>query len=166
MQSQSWTEDRVETLRKLWLEGLSASRIAAELGGVTRNAVIGKVHRMGLSGRGQGEGAPASAAPQPAPQSEPRAPAPAPAVLSSPKPPAAARPAARQPENGVVVPISKRLPIEKLTERTCKWPIGDPGHQDFHFCGHDSLDGLPYCRYHAALAYQAADPRRRLKAAG
>jgi GcrA cell cycle regulator len=65
-----------------------------------------------------------------------------------------------------VVPIARRLTIEMLTERTCKWPIGDPGNHDFHFCGTDSLDGVPYCEYHSGLAYQTPDPRRRLKKPG
>ena len=58
----TWTDERVETLKKLWTDGLSASQIAAELGGITRNAVIGKVHRLGLSGRAK---SPSSAAPRP-----------------------------------------------------------------------------------------------------
>ncbi len=58
----TWTDDRVELLKKLWMDGLSASQIAAELGGITRNAVIGKVHRLGLSGRAK---APSSTAPRP-----------------------------------------------------------------------------------------------------
>src|SRR5262245_23827496 len=58
----TWTDERVETLKKLWTEGLSASQIAAELGGVTRNAVIGKVHRLGLAGRAK---SPSSTAPRP-----------------------------------------------------------------------------------------------------
>src|SRR3954469_23529852 len=58
----NWTDERVETLKKLWADGLSASQIAAELGGITRNAVIGKVHRLGLSGRAK---SPTSAAPRP-----------------------------------------------------------------------------------------------------
>ncbi len=58
----SWTDERVETLKKLWTDGLSASQIAAELGGITRNAVIGKVHRLGMSGRAK---SPSSAAPRP-----------------------------------------------------------------------------------------------------
>jgi GcrA cell cycle regulator len=57
----TWTDERVETLKRLWTDGLSASQIAAELGGITRNAVIGKVHRLGLSGRAK---SPSSAAPR------------------------------------------------------------------------------------------------------
>src|SRR5688500_1440451 len=132
----SWTDERVERLKKLWQDGLSASQIAAELGGVTRNAVIGKVHRLGLSGRGQ---------PTTSIKRQRRAHPPAMRrtrqavtigslalqtnveALSEP---------VFQPKRNVVVPISKRLSILALTEHTCKWPIGDPGGEDFHFCGH------------------------------
>ena len=161
-----WTEERVEILKKLWQEGLSASQIAAELGGVTRNAVIGKVHRLGLSGRGQ---------PTTSIKRQRRANAPTMrrarqtvtignlAVQTNIE---ALAETELQPRRNVVVPIAKRLTIEMLTERTCKWPIGDPGNENFHFCGHDSLEGVPYCEYHAGVAYQAPDPRRRLRKPG
>ena len=60
----------------------------------------------------------------------------------------------------------EKLSIFQLTEQTCKWPIGDPGQEDFHFCGHDSLDNLPYCEYHAGVAYQAPEPRAAPETAG
>ena len=163
----SWTDERVELLKRLWQEGLSASQIAAELGGVTRNAVIGKVHRLGLSGRGQ---------PTTSIKRQRRASAPPPARprtrttvvgnLALQVNVEAIADAAIEPRRNVVVPIAKRLTIEMLTERTCKWPIGDPGNEDFHFCGNDSLESAPYCEYHSSLAYQAPDPRRRLKKPG
>jgi GcrA cell cycle regulator len=161
----SWTDERVETLKKLWQDGLSASQIAAELGGVTRNAVIGKVHRLGLSGRGQ---------PTSSVKRQRRA---QPTVRRPTRPTTTVGNLALQPQyeeneappvrhrSNLVVPISRRLTLDKLTERTCKWPIGDPGHEDFHFCGCDSLDGVPYCEYHAGIAYQAPDPRRRARRA-
>ena len=65
----------------------------------------------------------------------------------------------------ISVPIAKRLSIERLTEKTCKWPIGDPTEEDFHFCGHDSNEGVPYCEYHSRLAYQVPAPRQRNKRA-
>jgi GcrA cell cycle regulator len=161
-----WTEERVELLKKLWQDGLSASQIAAELGGVTRNAVIGKVHRLGLSGRGQ---------PTTSIKRQRRAPAQAarqarPAITVGnlalqPQIETVSEPDFR-PRRDVVVPISKRLTIEMLTERTCKWPIGDPGKDDFHFCGNESLDGIPYCEYHSGVAYQTPDPRRRIRKPG
>jgi GcrA cell cycle regulator len=156
----SWTDERVELLKRLWQDGLSASQIAAELGGVTRNAVIGKVHRLGLSGRGQ----PTSSIKRqrrvhPAGVRRPRALTVGNLAL---KPSYDALPEPElQPRRNVVVPIPKKLSIFQLTESTCKWPIGDPSREDFHFCGHDSLENLPYCEYHAGVAYQAPEPRRR-----
>ena len=66
-----------------------------------------------------------------------------------------------RPSNEVVVPISRRLELTELTERTCKWPIGDPLAEDFHFCGNDSGDSGPYCAYHSRLAFQPVSERRR-----
>ena len=161
-----WTEERVELLKKLWQDGLSASQIAAELGGVTRNAVIGKVHRLGLSGRGQ----PTSSIKRQRRAAAPVARQPRQAIsvgnlALQPEVETVSEPQFR-PRRDVVVPIAKRLTIEMLTERTCKWPIGDPGKEDFHFCGNDSLDGVPYCEYHSGVAYQAPDPRRRVRRPG
>jgi GcrA cell cycle regulator len=177
----NWTDERVEKLKKLWSEGLSASQIAAQLGGVSRNAVIGKVHRLNLPGRAKAGGT----------QTATRAKRPAPAT---PRPsnfaarPVAARPVARpagnaivkeeidadfemQAEtlpvpanrNNVVVPMSRRLELTQLTERTCKWPIGDPLNDDFHFCGNESPDNSTYCTYHQRLAYQPSAERRRMR---
>ncbi|MHC5654458.1 GcrA family cell cycle regulator [Stappia sp.] len=166
----SWTSERVDLLKKLWLEGLSASQIAAELGGVTRNAVIGKVHRLGLSGRAK---APTNAAKpsrkttQPtagaetaqAPETNAGAPQTigATALKMAPSP----APAPQQKPVAELVPIAKRATILTLTERTCKWPIGDPTKDDFYFCGNNSNPGVPYCPYHCRMAYQPANDRRR-----
>jgi GcrA cell cycle regulator len=159
----SWTDERVELLKKLWTDGLSASQIAAELGGVTRNAVIGKVHRLGLSGRGQ----PTSSIKRQrrTHSSGIRRVRQMISVGNLALKADAMAEAEPQPRRNVVVPIPRKLSIFQLTERTCKWPLGDPGHEDFHFCGHDSLENLPYCEYHAGVAYQAPDPRRRAKKA-
>ncbi|WP_350336122.1 GcrA family cell cycle regulator [Coralliovum pocilloporae] len=173
----SWTDERVETLKKLWTEGLSASQIAAELGDVTRNAVIGKVHRLGLSGRAKTT---SSSAPRPRRARTPSQPGARSSGGAAPKsvgnaalkmepqmkPEAApqAQPQA-EPKSDVVVPISKRATILSLTEYTCKWPIGDPGDQEFHFCGNKSKSGLPYCDYHCKVAYQPVSDRRREKKA-
>jgi GcrA cell cycle regulator len=156
-----WTDERVERLKKLWQDGLSASQIAAEMGGVTRNAVIGKVHRLGLSGRGQ-----------PTSTIKRQRRAHAPAVRRARQALTIGNLALKadvlaetelRPRRNVVVPIAKKLTIFALTERTCKWPIGDPGDEGFHFCGHDSLEGAPYCEYHAGVAYQVPEPRKRLR---
>ena len=163
----SWTDERVELLKKLWQDGLSASQIAAELGSVTRNAVIGKVHRLGLSGRGQ----PTSTikrqrrTTQATTMRRTRQTVSIGSLALQTNIEAIAELEFR-PRRDVVVPIAKRLTIEKLTEHTCKWPIGDPSHADFHFCGHDSLETGPYCEYHAGVAYQTPDPRRRLRRPG
>ena len=158
----SWTDDRVEQLKKLWEAGLSASQIAAELGNVTRNAVIGKVHRLGLSGRAK---SPSSAAPRP------RKARPAQHMMRISRPVSRGNTAlAHVFEVEIeadpiafdnVVPMSQRLSLLELTEATCHWPVGDPGSADFFFCGGKSVAGLPYCAHHSRVAYQPAGDRRR-----
>jgi len=156
----SWNDERVETLKKLWAEGFSASQIAAELGGVTRNAVIGKVHRLGLSGRAK---SPNSAAPRPR---KPRSATPMLRVSrSSVRGNTAlahafevdAEPEPEPVDN--VIPIGQRRSLLELTEETCRWPIGDPGNADFYFCGGPPVGGLPYCTYHSRVAYQPVNLR-------
>lgn len=147
-----WTEDRVGALKKLWLEGQSASQIAKQLGGgVTRNAVIGKVHRLGLSGRAA-PSQPARATYRP---TRPRVAAPA-----QPSPPR--RIEAAQPRPMVAAPTPPQPPIPDLPgtatvltlgAHMCKWPIGDPSSQEFSFCGRRASEGV-YCIEHARVAYQ------------
>ena len=166
----NWTDERVELLRKLWSEGLSASQIAAQLGGVSRNAVIGKVHRLKLSGRGRATAS--------APRAKKASAGPAKTTVRPTRTVTAsigatalqvqfdAEPVARQvlrPVQNVVVPISRRLELTQLTERTCKWPNGDPLAEDFNFCGNDVGENGPYCGYHSRLAYQPAAERRRAR---
>lgn len=166
----TWTDERVEQLKKLWAEGLSASRIAAELGGVTRNAVIGKVHRLGLSGRVKTSTTPQQRPRRNARPNGPQRPASGPMTIGAtalkadpaPRPEPKAEPA---PVEELVIPISERATILTLTDSTCKWPIGDPGTADFHFCGRRSDPGIPYCQHHARIAYQPVSDRRREKRA-
>src|SRR5262249_30485688 len=165
--------ERVELLRKLWADGLSASQIAAQLGGVSRNAVIGKVHRLKLSARGRATAAPVrqkKAAPTPTATKVASRPAagsrPMPATIGATALQTMfdAEPVARQvlrPVENVVVPISRRLSLIQLNDRTCKWPNGDPLTEDFSFCGNDSMESGPYCTYHARVAFQPAAERRR-----
>jgi GcrA cell cycle regulator len=160
----SWTDERVETLKKLWQEGHSASQIAKTLGGVTRNAVIGKVHRLGLSGRA----APSQPArplykPQrpPRPVSAPQHHAPAmnSATLRRTEP-VLARPVISQP----VVPYVETpgtATVLTLGSKMCKWPIGDPSSDSFSFCGRRSDDGTPYCVEHARVAYQPSQKTKK-----
>lgn len=159
----SWTDERVEQLKKLWMDGLSASQIAQELGGITRNAVIGKVHRLGLSGRAK---SPSHVSqnrqkrPQrqtfPKPVRQPQRQIPDGTLRQ-----VADNYAASLAEEALVAPVSLKLELTQLTERTCKWPIGDPALEDFHFCGNGSRESGPYCAYHSRIAYQAVPERRR-----
>ncbi|WP_026873860.1 GcrA family cell cycle regulator [Inquilinus limosus] len=140
----SWTEERVAQLRQLWGNGKSASEIAEILGGVSRNAVIGKAHRLELSGR-----------PSPIKRKEGEEEEAA-TVAAEAAPPAVQKvPAKPEPERR-----SGGATILNLTERMCKWPIGDPRDKDFHFCGKASHGNLPYCAEHAAIAYQPPGKRR------
>ena len=159
----SWNDERVEALKKLWSEGLSASQIASRIGGVTRNAVIGKVHRLGLSGR-----APTSrtAVARPRPRiAAPRRPA-------KPRFAPVGNVALRQPfqfeaepyvstYEELDIPVSERKSLLDLVEASCRWPIGDPQNAEFHFCNHSKIAGLPYCEFHARRAFQPVQPRRR-----
>ena len=191
----SWTDERVELLKKMWTEGQSASQIAKELGGVTRNAVIGKVHRLGLSNRsgGQAPAAPASApkaeakpkpaAARPAPEparaaeveeddDEPRTTSAAPAGVPSRKAIVpAGQPLPPQPSANEISPEAlakvneiekkaKKLTLMELTERTCKWPVGDPATEKFWFCGLPAQAGKPYCEAHVGVAFQPMSSRR------
>lgn len=172
----NWTDERVDRLKKLWSEGLSASQIAAQLGGVSRNAVIGKVHRLNLPGRVKAGGAtsarsqkrtsipvqsrPAAFAPRTVTRTVTRSVG---ATMLKEDVEVEALEEMAVVSNNVVVPIFKRLPLIRLTERTCKWPLGDPLKEDFCFCGNDSPDNTPYCTYHQKLAYQPSAERRRIR---
>ena len=165
-----WTDERIELLKKLWSEGLSASQIAGQMGGVTRNAVIGKVHRLGLSGRAKANAAPS----QPRPR-KPAARAPSHPLSHRPAIHGNAAPAfepeqepASEPEalidEDVVIPMSERVTIMELRDAMCRWPMGDPTTPEFRFCGARSITGLPYCTHHARIAYQPAAERKRIRA--
>ena len=159
----SWTEERVEVLKKLWAEGHSASQIAKQLGGVTRNAVIGKVHRLGLSGRATPsrpvKRPPRLARPKPrvssdgsvkstgAPTGETRLRRPGPDKMIATLPPAP-------------VADGEAATILTLRDSMCKWPIGDPADPKFAFCGRKADCG-PYCEEHAKVAFQPQRKRER-----
>ncbi len=186
----SWTDERVELLKKMWGEGQSASQIAKELGGVTRNAVIGKVHRLGLSNRTGGStsaAAKADAKPKAAPKAEAKPkptakPEPAAKVTDTPPVPKPSLPARKQiipagqplppqPSANEISPEAlakvsqvekkaKKISLMELTERTCKWPVGDPATPDFWFCGLPVQQGKPYCEAHVGVAFQPMSSRR------
>ena len=146
-----WTDERVELLKKLWLEGLSASQIAKQLGGVTRNAVIGKVHRLGLSGRAT-PSQPSRPSfktprpPRPITHSTPRRLEPRPQPMAAPV---------------YFVEEAGSATVLTLGAHMCKWPIGDPATDSFTFCGRRSDGDGPYCVNHARIAYQPQQPRKR-----
>ena len=180
----SWTDERVELLKKMWGEGQSASQIAKELGGVTRNAVIGKVHRLGLSNRAgaapaKAEAKPAEAKPAAAPKAETAKPTPRPAEEAPARPATPARrpvvpagqPLPPQPSANEISPEAlasvrevekkaRKISLMELTERTCKWPVGDPATDDFWFCGLPAAPGKPYCEAHVGVAFQPMSSRR------
>lgn len=166
----SWTDERVDLLRRLWEDGLSASQIASQLGGVSRNAVIGKVHRLGLGGRVKPAAAPVPANGRKKPiretEAEPivaedaGAPEPPAIVAHRPAPDFPLAPPATAPEP-VALAVSERVTIMELRESMCRWPMGDPTSPDFRFCGGRAITGLPYCTQHAQIAYQPAAERRR-----
>ena len=155
----AWNDERVEQLKKLWSEGLSASQIASKMGGVTRNAVIGKVHRLGLSGRA------APAKPQRGRSSFENAIDEIEPIRHEP----VRKPILSEPEFSapVILDTGDMTTVATLKNNMCKWPIGDPSRDDFHFCGQPSTQaGKSYCAYHAHLAFQPAQrkPERRIEA--
>jgi len=145
----SWTDDRVALLKKLWGEGKTAAEIAKELGGVTRNAVIGKAHRLKLSSR-------VSPIQQNKKVAAPKREA-APAQNNERKTVRPRVPAYTEDEN------RPRVPLSELKAGECRWPIGDPRDKNFGFCGCKALPGLPYCMEHAQIAYQPATRNRIMK---
>ena len=202
----SWTPDRVEILKKMWSEGQSASQIAGELGEVTRNAVIGKVHRLGLSNRGtivtKEQNSEQSKAKPKSPKVQSRS-VHSKKIQNGPKNSetttdvkqdiaeplkkepwkqpflstnksiifTANQPLPPQPSTSEISAEtlknvesiekkSKKLSLMELTERTCKWPIGDPATEEFWFCGHIAEQGKPYCETHIEIAFQPVTSRR------
>jgi GcrA cell cycle regulator len=170
-----WTEERVELLKKLWAEGLSAGQIANRLGDVTRNAVIGKAHRMRLS-------SPARLTPQ---QKEARRLAREARSLSLSKTPPAISKAEAERQAAVRRaellkkmeaarrPVAAAQPVEEvpphtgvalldLKESMCRFPLGHPGDEGFHFCGHQKAEGSPYCPNHTKIAFQPRQRRPKL----
>ena len=140
-----WTEERTTLLRTLWLQGQTASQIAERLGGVTRNAVIGKAHRLGLSSR-----------PSPIRQRPAARPATqAPTAASAPRvhAPEAAKPATQPAPVPQMAPAPSRTVKAATGSRACMWPVGDPKQPGFHFCGAPAEPGRPYCAGHCSVAY-------------
>ena len=157
----TWTTERVQQLQSYVTAGLTCSQIANEIG-VTRNSVIGKIHRLGLSTGGRPGRRPAALAQRmgtargeaPRPQSRIarifRAIAEAPNVVPF-------------PTSTIEAPgieSAQRYSLLDLANGHCRWPLGDPGKADFGFCGHDAVAGFSYCAGHARLAYRLPSGRR------
>lgn len=151
MTANYWTDDLVEKLKELWAEGHSASQIARAMPSPhpSRNAVIGKVHRLGLAGRITSTRRTAGLPPLPREQRPPR-----------PKPPTAEEIAAMpEPEPARLddeAGGTSLVTIQTVSDRTCRWPIGDPQDRDFHFCGRGPKPGSVYCEPHHNKAHQPA----------
>lgn len=185
----AWTEDRVEKLKSMWTEGNSASQIAKELGGVTRNAVIGKVHRLGLSNRAGSiktkRDKPSSSTPKKSRTKisspkiktvidthipEKNAIIPMRKPILTPGQPLPPQPSANEISPEALATVkevekgAKKLSLLELTEKTCKWPIGDPATDEFWFCGLTTQTGKPYCEAHVGVAFQPVSNRRERRA--
>ena len=140
-----WTYERIEKLKQLWDEGLTASRIAAELGDVTRNAVIGKAHRLGLSGR----------------------------MASKSKNNGISNNRKKRihtAKNQKIIDIAPTInepmnptPFQDIKDGLCRWPLGEPEEVDFKFCGRNTNEGYVYCQSHYKQAYQPLSKVRERK---
>ena len=138
----SWTSEKVEKLKALWSKGHTASQIAEMLGDTTRNAVIGKAHRLNLEAR-----APSKQSSLPRSRENRQIIKRSPATMS--------RKAKFQ-----SILLDKNFEaenpksLEELTEDTCKWPIGHPNEEKFYFCGRKPEGEFPYCKLHVLYAFQ------------
>ncbi len=176
----AWTEERVELLKELWSQGLPSAEIAEKLGEVTRNAVIGKIYRLGLSKKSRKTGPADKPKKDRLPHGEDSEDAdaktrPGDGTETSPRAPAGTSGQSGLPEGTdsdgedaetdtlnvrLVEEASPKLNLMQLTEKTCKWPIGDPSKTDFWFCGHPSEPGKPYCKPHNKIAAQPITSKR------
>jgi GcrA cell cycle regulator len=139
-----WSEERIDQLKAMWAGGSTCSEIARVLGaGATRSAVIGKIHRMGLATRLTTAN---------------------PAAVRHRRIPDALRKAElaktmAKAEDPLVLDSGEFVTMETVSNRTCRWPIGDPQAQDFHFCGHAPKPDRPYCEAHCRESYQPVTTR-------
>ena len=145
----SWTPEKQEKLKDLWKKGHTASQIATILGDTTRNAVIGKAHRLKLAAR--------------APSKKSQSP----------------RKEVSGSENKVEKQISRKSrfksllldknfepenpkKLEELGDKNCRWPIGHPDEEGFYFCGRSPIEGFSYCKLHVLYAFQPKNPKEEL----
>ncbi|MGE0415253.1 MAG: GcrA family cell cycle regulator [Acetobacteraceae bacterium] len=168
-----WTEETITRLRALWAEGHSTAEIGRRLG-VSKNAIVGKAHRLDLPARPSPirRDPNAGDSPRPAPTRRVDGPtlpplastdAPMPVVVAAPLP---LKPASPQAEPAPPRPVAPAPRLQAAPIRpyarviTCCWPIGEPGTRNFRFCDDPSEPGKPYCGEHAKLAYVKVRDRR------
>ena len=153
-----WTDDVINRLKALWAEGHSTAEIGRRMG-VSKNAVVGKAHRLSLDARPSPirRGAPGAAPKRPAPRR----------VIGPTLPTMAAAVPVEPDVRPLPPPAPVPAPVLRAVGRTgsgrlvaCCWPIGEPGTRSFRFCDDESLPGKPYCGAHAALAYVKVRDRR------
>jgi GcrA cell cycle regulator len=137
----SWTEEKVQKLKELWSKGHTASQIAEALGDTTRNAVIGKAHRLDLEARAPSKQSGQSSNSNSKPIRRGSAPTSRKAKFQS-----ILLDKNFEPENPKA--------LEDLTDQTCKWPIGHPNEEKFYFCGRKPEGEFPYCKLHVLYAFQ------------
>ena len=174
----AWTDEMAERVTKDWLDGYSAQQCADRLGGgrITRNAVISKIHRLGVSGRTKVR-SPKQATRQWRPSKGPGQSSSQLSVINGRRKRMGAAPfetiaefyadqalrtaelAALEAMPEVDVPASERRGVADLGDGQCRWPIGDPQRPDFHFCNGKATPGLPYCAQHNARAYVPPKPK-------
>ena len=158
-QHRTWTEDRANHAAKLWLDGIGASTIAAIIGNTSRNAIIGKMHRMGLGGTGR-----TICQDAPKPEPKPRKPRAKKVYPSRPKAPEVPIPRVSKIERAFIPPVfapGERVTVMDLVPGVCRWPLGDPRAENFSFCGHRIAEGSSYCTRHSRIAYQPVERRKR-----
>ena len=138
----SWTEEKVKKLKEFWTKGHTASEIAGLLGETTRNAVIGKAHRLNLEER-----APSKAASNLVKRDVTKTQAKLKGSASR-----------KSKFNSILLDknfeAEKPTSLEHLTDQTCKWPSGHPDEENFYFCGRKPVDAFPYCKLHVLYAFQ------------
>lgn len=154
-----WTAEAIERLKALWAEGHSTAEIGRRMG-ISKNAVVGKAHRLTLPARPSPIRR--DAAPRPAPA--PRAPRPMPMVRQALPPVMRAAPMAPSAPVAIAAPppVLRAYAVARprFGSRSCCWPLGEPGTSGFRFCGGEPMGTKPYCTEHAALAYVKPRDRR------
>ena len=145
----SWNNEKVEKLKELWGKGHTASQIAEMLGDTTRNAVIGKAHRLNLEARAPSKQTSSSGKQETKPARK------------------AQQPMSRKSKFKSILldknfESEKPTSLEGLTDSTCRWPIGHPDEEKFYFCGRKPIEDFPYCKLHVLYAFQPKNPKEEL----